>query len=207
MHSPTPREAVKSFRDFAPHWTGAGQTSLSFATDQKSIALKGLKRYCQGVPQRERGRSPPALFQASGLREAPRSSLENVATKSQRVRNCGQTSRLPCTTPPQGPPQASSRLGTGWEGEGNLAPTTSSTAPAKVPDPAHPIHGLRYPTLTEKRGRVLVPARPQEFGVSPRVLGEAAAGTPSPPPPFRCGWALGLTGPRLTGPTRSRRNG
>lgn len=101
---------------------------------------------------------------------------------SPRVGNCGQTTKLPQDPRPDPP----SRLGTRGEGEGNLARTTAPTASGQGPAPAHHTRGLKYPTLTGKRGRVLAPARPPESGGSPRASGEAAAGTPSPPPALRC---------------------
>ena len=91
------------------------------------------------------------------------------------------------------------RVGTGEEGEGTPDHQhTASTASCQVRAAAHKTRGLKNRTLTGKWGRVLVPARSPESGGPPRVSGEAAAGTPSPPP-LSSRSELGLSRPRDTG--------
>ena len=113
------------------------------------------------------------------------------------------------TTPADAPAAPRPSTGTGgswWRGGGDAsAPTTASTASSQVRAAAHKTCDLKNRTLTGKWGRVLVPARSPESGGSPRVSGEAAAGTPSPPP-LSSRSELGLSRPRDTGRLNARHN-
>lgn len=132
-------------RESAPRLAGAGQMSLSSATDQKAIALKGVKRYGQGGPQTESGRKPPPLLQARGPREAPSSSLQNVASRAEGSETAVRHRNSPRTPPFPGPPQPPRGWGLVERGRGtsrhnglNRPGTSASSGPPRSrPEASH----------------------------------------------------------------------